>query len=82
MRAAAERKRTTKKVVKPGLDSGPDYLSVCETARQQLSPMLLKASSYAEVYWVIYDSETVPRRVVFSPRETSPTLGLSLAERC
>ena len=38
-------------------------------------------SSYTEVCWVIYDSGSVPRRAIFSPRETSPygqpTLSLS-----
>ena len=28
--------------------------------------------SYTKVYSVIYDSGSVPRRVIFSPRETSP----------
>ena len=31
-------------------------------------------ASYAEVYWVTYDSGSVPRRVIFSPRETPPPL--------
>ena len=29
-------------------------------------------SSYTKVYSVIYDSGSVPRRAIFSPRETSP----------
>jgi len=31
-------------------------------------------SSYNQVYSVIYDSGSVPRRAIFSPRETSPEL--------
>ena len=41
-------------------------------ALSEASPYPLPAvSSYAEVYLVIYDSGSVPRRVIFSPRETS-----------
>ena len=48
-----------------GLDGGNALLDdeVC---------IILFFSSYTKVYSVTYDSGSVPRRVIFSPRETSP----------
>ena len=34
-------------------------------------------SSYTKVCFVLYDSGAIPRRAIFSPRQTSPTLSLS-----
>ena len=59
------------------IHSGPDEISAMSqpTPASSVCPYYLHESmntlfSYTKVYSVIYDSGSVPRRVIFSPRET------------
>ena len=42
----------------------------CKTSEEGTTSKIL--STYTQVYWVVYDSGSVPDSSIFSPRETSP----------
>ena len=50
------------------------YIYICRRRRTYACVTNKVFYSHAEVHSVMYDSETVPRKAIFSPRETSPNL--------